>query len=65
MINTATKEPTAEEVKRLAEADKTWLLKFLRSPLEFLPNENRDHVCAVRFGVNELQVSCVSYLYLL
>ena len=56
-MKTAMEEPSAENAKRWAEAEKEWHLKFLRSPKEFIPDKSGKRVDGVRLAVNKLEVT--------
>ena len=57
MVKTATEPPSGAEAERQAQAKNEWGLKFLRSPLEFLPDGSGSRLGAIRLGINKLEVS--------
>ena len=56
-MKTATEAPSGAEAERQAQAKNEWGLKFLRSPLEFLPDASGARLGAVCLGINKLEVS--------
>ena len=57
MYKTVCGEPKKEDAARWAEAEREWHLTFLRSPLEFLANEDATRVAGIRLGINKLEVN--------
>ena len=55
-MKTALDEPADKDKARWDNASKEWSLKFLRSPVEFLPDNSGSRVGAVRLAVNRLEV---------
>ena len=56
MYKTAFGKAAEKDVERWTQASKQWCLKFLRSPMEFLPNSDNSRVDAIRLGINKLEV---------
>ena len=56
MMTTALEQPSDADKARWEAADREWVLTFLRSPLQFLPDQSGDRVAGVRFAVNRLEV---------
>ena len=63
MVKTATEPPSGAEADRQAQAKNEWGLKFLRSPLEFLPDGLGSRLGAIRLGINKLEVSESVFLF--
>ncbi|KAK3728543.1 hypothetical protein QZH41_011629, partial [Actinostola sp. cb2023] len=54
MYKTALDDHTAQELERRAKATTEWRVKFLRSPMEILPAEDRSCVGGMKLEINEL-----------
>ncbi|KAK2167587.1 hypothetical protein LSH36_26g10042 [Paralvinella palmiformis] len=56
LLNTALEKPSQKDAARWQASSKEWMLKFLRSPKEILPDEQSNKVRGINFTINKLVV---------
>lgn len=60
LFKTAMDKPSEKDEQRWQDASKQWALKFLRSPVEFVPDQKcSTRVGSVKFAVNRLEVTTI------